>query len=358
MEENATKIKYRRERKSGESRIDALTKAQEIAFAPFTFNVVGALLDFGILKYIDTTPADINEIMEKCNVNEYTVSTLFDAAELAGLVKEVDGKYTTTKLSQAFLYDEMTRVNFNFVKDVCYLGASELTASFKDSRPRGLKKYLGDYPTIYPALTKLPLQVQKSWYEFDHYYSSCCFDEVLEFIFKDNPKEIFDIGGNTGKFEKACLVYNEQCHVTMLDLPENIDRARKNINSSRCDFYGINVIDKNYAYPKFSGAVFMSQFLDCFSKEQIIYILSNIRKNMTDDTKIFILEPFVDNQFFKGASYSLAHISLYFTCMANGDSKMYKKPVMEELITSSGLKVANEYRIGSYDYTLLECVKA
>lgn len=356
--ENATKLRYRRERKGESSRIEALTKAQEIAFAPFTFQVVGTLLDTGILKFIDETPSTVEEISKHCGVTEYCAATLFDAAEHAGLVRCDDDKYTTTKLSQSFLYDEMTRVNFNFMKDVCYLGASELSESFKTSEPSGLHKFIGDYPTIYPALIRLPEKIQKSWYEFDHFYSDGCFEEALGIIFKDKPEEIFDIGGNTGKFEKACLAYNEECKITMLDLPENLERAQQNINSSRCKFYGINVVDKKYAYPHFKGAVFMSQFLDCFSKEQIEYILTNIRLNMEDNTKIYILEPFTDNQLFEGAAYSLVHISLYFTCMANGKSKMYKKSDMEKIITKSGLKVVCEYKIGSHDYTLLECEKA
>ena len=73
--------------------------------------------------------------------------------------------------------------------------------------------------------------------------------------------------------------------------------------------------------PVLSGAVFMSQFLDCFSEEQVVSILSNVKKSMKEGTKVFILEPFTDRQLFDGATYSLVHISLYFTCMANGNSK-------------------------------------
>lgn len=358
MEENATSLKYRRKRNQESSQITALAKAQQIAFAPFTFQAVASLLDLGILEYIDKTPNTIFEISKKCDVSEYTVKALFDMAELSGLVREKDGKYTTTKLSQTFLYDEMTKVNFNFMKDVCYLGASELKDSFKEGQPLGLKKFFGDYPTIYPALTILPEKVQKSWYEFDHFYSDGCFEEALKIMFKHSPEKIFDIGGNTGKFEKACLAYNEECTVTMLDLPENIKAAKENIRSSRCNFYPIDVISPDVVFPRFSDAVLMSQFLDCFSEEQVISILSNVNKNMENNTRVYILEPFVDNQEFKGAAFSLAHISLYFTCMANGNSKMYKKTDMEQFINKSGLKIEAEYRISSHDYTLLECVKA
>ena len=50
----------------------------------------------------------------------------------------------------------MTIANFNFVKDVCYLGASELTNSFKDKKPRVLHKFISTEETIYPILSKIP----------------------------------------------------------------------------------------------------------------------------------------------------------------------------------------------------------
>ena len=105
-----------------------------------------------------------------------------------------------------------------------------------------------------------------------------------------------------------------------------------------------------------SGAIFMSQFLDCFSKEQIAFILKRLAKEASADTKIYILEPFIDKQRFDGAKYSLVHTSLYFTCMANGNSKMYSYLDMEKLINKAGLEVSAIYdSIGAYDYTLVEC---
>ena len=110
--------------------------------------------------------------------------------------------------------------------------------------------------------------------------------------------------------------------------------------------------------PALSGAVFMSQFLDCFSRKQILKILNKVAKFSDRDTRIFILEPFIDKQQFEGAAYALSHISMYFTCMANGNSKMYNESDMKEIIAQSDLKLEKAYQnIGKYDYTLLECVK-
>lgn len=355
------KINYARKSKKRISAVDALTEAQKIAFAPFTFQVVAALLEFNLLKSLNQAPKSKKELEKDCNISRYALDTLFDAALCIGLVeKDENGVYSNTKLADAFLFDEMTRVNFNFMKDVCCKGALELVDSFKEGRPKGLQKHYFESKTIYQVITKLPEKMKKSWYEFDHHYSDDCFVEVLGIIFQKSPRMICDIGGNTGKFENACLKFNSECEILMIDLPENIEAAKKNFNTRRCSFLGHDILSDDLI--PFSGAipdaVFMSQFLDCFSGEQILFILNKVAAGINENTRVYILEPFIDNQRFEGAAFALSHISLYFTCMANGNSKMYNEADMREIIEKSGLKLKTAYHgIGKYDYTLLECVK-
>lgn len=363
MDKKSTKIKYRKKNNKKTSMVEILTEAQKIAFAPFTFQVVASLLEFNILQTLEKAPLTKIQLQEKCNLSRYTIDALFDAAVCIGLVEmNQDSTFSNTKLADAFLHDEMTRVNFNFTKDVCYLGANELSTSFKENRPAGLQKFFFDSPTIYPVLSKLPKQMKKSWYEFDHHYSDNCFREVIPIIFdsafKNQDKKLFDIGANTGKFERACLAYDDECTITMIDLEPNIAAVKNTFNTKRCQFHSADVLKQENNLPNLSGAVFMSQFLDCFSREQILHILNKVAQSINSDTKVFILEPFIDKQKFKGAAYALSHISLYFTCMANGNSKMYNESDLLEIIENSNLKVVKTYpNIGKYDYTLLECIK-
>ena len=341
-----------------ESIIEALSSAQELAFAPLTFQAISSLLDFKILEYLDKSPATISKVCSALNIKEYVVKTLFQVAQSVNIIKNTNGQYSTTKKGKAFLYDDTTIANFNFVKDVCYLGASELTNSFKDEKPRGLQKFIGNYPTIYPALTLLPEKMKESWYKFDHLYSDNCFDIIFKIIYAQFSK-IYDIGGNTGKFERVCLKNNPNIDITMLDLPANISFIMNDKELTGCKFYPIDVLEQNVKYPQIeNSAILMSQFLDCFSKEQITKILKDLYKTIDKDSKIFILEPFIDNQIFDAARLSLVHTSLYFTCMANGISKMYEQTEMEELLKSSGFIIEKTHNnIGSFDYTLLECKK-
>ena len=349
-------MKKNSERK--QTRITALSKAQELAFAPLSFQTISAMLDLNILKFLDKNPSSLADIVSKLNLDSYTVKTLIQVAEVIDIVEYDDGKYKLTPKGESFLYDDMTIANFNFVKDICYLGASELTQSFISKKPEGLKKFISNKEeTIYPLVPKLPEPARSSWYKFDNLYSDNCFDKVFEIISSDF-KKIFDIGGNTGKFEKICLK-NPDIDITMLDLKENISARLNEPSLNGCNFYPVNVLDNNVVYPKMNNcAILMSQFLDCFSKEQILKILTDLKNNMDNVSRIFILEPFTDNQVFDAAKYALVHISLYFTCMANGVSKMYEQNEMIELINNAGLKLVRVYNnIGPFDYTLLECGK-
>ena len=83
----------------------------------------------------------------------------------------------------------------------------------------------------------------------------------------------------------------------------------------------------------------MSQFLDCFSEAQIISILRRAKSVMTAETRIYIMETLWDRQKFETAALCLTMTSLYFTAMANGNSKMYHSQDMERCIKLAGLEI-------------------
>ena len=73
---------------------------------------------------------------------------------------------------------------------------------------------------------------------------------------------------------------------------------------------------------------------------------------------VYVLEPLWDKQKFMASSYSLQATSLYFTCMANGNSKMYRYAELVQAIEESGLKLkVAHHNLGSNNYTLLEFTK-
>ena len=346
------------------SAIEAKYEAQKIAFGPMFFQAVVAMRDLGILDFINShrKGVSIDTIVEKMDVSEYGVHLLVEAAEVLGVVETVAGKVKITKIGFFLLKDEMTRVNINFMNDVCYTGAKAMTESIEKGKPEGLKEF-GNWPTIYEGLSVLPDNVKKSWFEFDHYYSDGAFPEALKIVFKNKPKTIFDVGGNTGKWSFACCNYDPDVKVKILDLPGQLKVAKQNAEEKglldRIDFHAIDLLNTQQSIPQGADVIWMSQFLDCFSKEEIVLILKNAWQAASPETTLFILEPFFDNQNFPAARYSLVATSLYFTAMANGNSKMYSIKVMKDLVIQAGFEIVNTYPlIGDSYHSVLECRKS
>ena len=98
----------------------------------------------------------------------------------------------------------------------------------------------------------------------------------------------------------------------------------------------------------------MSQFLDCFSKEEILKILRTAVKAMDSDTELIIIETYTDRQKFDNAKFTLEATSLYFTALANGNSKMYKATDLLELAQKAGLEITEDVSLGEF-HTLFVC---
>lgn len=359
-----TATKYRRERKGKKSILEAKFAAQKLAFAPISFQATKALRDLGILAEIaknNEAGVEVQELAKKLNISLYGVATLLEVGINLELVLLREKSYFITQIGLFILNDEMTRVNLDFVNDVCYQGMFFLQDAIKNSNPEGLKVF-GNWPTIYEGLSQLPKNVQKSWFAFDHFYSDAAFFEALSIVFEDQPKKLFDIGGNTGKWAIQCLNYNSQVEVTILDLPGQLKMAKENLKNlgllNRVNFFETNILNEADDFPQGAEAVWMSQFLDCFSKEQITLILKKVAKNIDKNCAIYVLEPLWDQQKFPAATFSLNHTSLYFTALANGNSKMYALNEMLECAKNAGLKLEKSFdNLGENDYTLLKFFK-
>ena len=102
----------------------------------------------------------------------------------------------------------------------------------------------------------------------------------------------------------------------------------------------------------------MSQFLDCFSMDEIVGILSRARECMSSRTRIYIMETLWDRQRYDTAAFCLTMTSLYFTAIANGNSKMYNTEDMEESIQKAGLSIEHIYDNLGMGHSILVVSKA
>lgn len=357
--DNPQKDLYAKERFSA---LQAQRLAQEIAFGPIVFQVSRLMVKFGIFEMLGETKGGmtIDEISQRTKISHYGIQCLLEASLTIGTIKLIDGKFHLAKAGWFLLHDDMARVNMDFNHDVNYLGMFNLEEAILNGKPEGLKVF-GNWPTIYEGLSQLPPQVQKSWFGFDHFYSDNSFQQALELIFTNNTRTLLDVGGNTGRFATKCVEFNKDVKVTIMDLPQQLEMMRKataNIDGAdRISGYAGNLLDPTTALPTGFDVIWMSQFLDCFSEAEVTSILTRACKAMDDNSRVYIMETFWDRQRFETASYCLAQISLYFTALANGNSKMYYSADMERCVNNAGLVVEKIHDGLGLGHSIMVCKK-
>lgn len=345
--------------------LEAQRKAQEIAFAPIVFQVSRLMVKFGILDYISSNKDGVTmaEIVSHTKLSEYAVKVLLEASLSIGTILVKDDVFVISKAGWFLLNDRMVRVNLDFNHDVNYLGLFSLEDSLLNGRPEGLKVF-GEWPTIYEGLSSLPEKVQKSWFGFDHFYSDESFEAALKIVFGGDRKvkRLLDVGGNTGRWALKCVGHDKDVEVTIMDLPQQLEMMRsltKDIEGSdRIYSYGCNLLDESVAFPTPSfDVIWMSQFLDCFSEDEIVSICSRAAKSMDGNSRLYIMETFWNRQKFETAAYCLTLTSIYFTALANGNSKMYHSDDMEKCVNRAGLVVENIIDNLGMGHSIMICKK-
>jgi len=356
------KERYTHERLSAR---EAQRLAEYIAWGPIIFQVSRLMVKFGILDLLrdSNEGMTLDELQTETTLSRYALKILLEASLSAGtvLIDTETDRYTISKTGWFLLNDPATRVNLDFNHDVNYRGMFYLEEALKEGKPAGLKT-LGEWTTIYEGLSQLAPEVQKSWFGFDHFYSDHSFDKALEIVFSKAPKQLMDVGGNTGRFALRCVEHDDQVNVTIVDLPGQIGMMQQNIHGEkgeeRIHGYATNILQPANTFPAGHwDAIWMSQFLDCFAEEEIYSILTRAAAVMDETSTLYIMETFWDRQKYEPASLCLTMTSVYFTVMANGNSKMYHSDDMVRQINRAGLEVVAIHDGIGQGHTIMEVKK-
>lgn len=345
-------------------------QAQQLAhiysWGPALFQVARLMGKYGILEMLNEAPEGLTqaEIQTRTKLSDYAVKCLLEASLCSHivLINPETERYSLAKVGWFLLNDPLIRSDIDFNHDVNYEGWFVLDKALEEGRPAGLKHF-GDWSTIYEGLSSLPKQVQQSWFGFDHYYSDHSFEQALQIITSHKARTILDIGGNTGRFALRCVQYNAEIQVVVCDLPQQIKLLMQNIKgqsgSERITGIGVDILQEApFPADRHYDVIWMSQFLDCFSPQQIVSILKRAKDILDENSRIYIMETLWDRQDYAPAALSLTMTSLYFAAMANGNSKMYNTDDMLAFISQAGLEVETIYdRIGNGGHTIIVCKK-
>lgn len=345
---------------------EAQQKAEWIAFGPIVFQASRLMVKWGILDLLreSSQGMTLEELVARVGKSRYAVQVLLEAALTIGTVMLASDRqhYLLTKTGWVLLTDSLVRVNMNFNHDVNYEGWFQLEESLDEGRPVGLEHF-GDWTTVYEALSSLPPQVQESWFAFDHFYSDSSFPQALDVVFDQSVGRLLDVGGNTGRWALQCVGRDPQVKVTIMDLPQQLELMAKNImgqpGADRINGFATDLLDPSNPFPTDNhyDIIWMSQFLDCFGEEQIVSILTRAAAIMDNSSRLLIMETLWDRQRYPLAAFCLTLTSLYFTAIANGNSRMYNTPDMERLVTASNLRIERIVDNLGHGHSIIVCSK-
>jgi len=341
---------------------EARAAAQRIAFGPVLFQACQTMRRTGLLDALRRGRQEgctETELIAATSLSPYGLRVLLDMALTSDVVSRQGGRYGLTKTGHMLASDELTRVNLDFVDDVCYVGLRHLEEAIREGKPAGLRE-LGPWKTVYEGLAELPVTVRKSWFEFDNHYSDRSYPEVLPIVFRERPSTIMDVGANNGKWSLACLRHDPTVRMIAVDLPGQLRDLERNIAreglAHRVDPRPTDMLDPASTLPNGADVIWMSQFLDCFGEDEVVSILRKARAAMAPHSVLYIMETFIDRQRFEAGAFSLAATSLYFTAMANGNSRMYRAEHFEPLVEKAGLRITERIDDLGLGHSLLRCV--
>lgn len=344
--------------------IETRFDAQRIAFGPIVFQATRLLKKTGLLSILEAQEAEgigAERAAEKAGITVYAARVLLECGLSADLVELREDRYYPTNLGKFVQRDAMTDVNMEFVHEVCYRGMAHLEEALKLGTPAGLRE-LGNWKTVYEGLSQLPEAARHAWLRFDHFYSDAAFPAASRHVLEQKPRNLLDIGCNTGKWASLCLSRDPQLVVSLVDLPGQLNMAMKNLSEKglahRATPCPVDLLDPHAEMPTGFDAAWMSQFLVCFSEEEVRTILTRAKRSIRPSGRVWILDTFWDRQRFDPAAYCIINTSPYFTTIANGNSRMYRTDDILQIAKDVGLRLASmQDRLGIY-HSLLELVPA
>lgn len=338
-------------------------EAQKIAFGPVVFQCVRYAWKRGMLQALADAGGQglgVSELAATGQWNEYALKVVLETCLSAGVVYLQDGRYVLDKAGFCVLTDDITQININFTHDVCYQGLFRLDESLDAQTPLGLEA-LGDWPSIYEGLSRLPEPAKSSWFAFDHFYSDTSFPTILPDVFATGPKRVMDIGANTGKFSCAALAYNPDVKLHLVDLPRQLAEAEKSLQAAgvreRAQLHPTDLLDHAHALAPGMDLIWMSQFLSCFSEAAIASIFERAAAALAPNGQVLVMDTFWDRQRYDIAAYCLINTSPYFTAMASGNSKIYESGDYIRLAEAAGLKLLTVRDDIGYCHSLLRFSK-
>jgi ubiquinone/menaquinone biosynthesis C-methylase UbiE/predicted transcriptional regulator len=291
-----------------------------------------------------------HELAAQSGADEESLSRLLRALASLGIFSiDETGKYSLTPLAETLKEDspESVKAMALVLGDVFYKAYDELFFSVQTG-DSGFTKAMGS--PVFQYLTTNPEQGK----HFDRMMTDIHGGETQPML--DNYdfsgfNTVVDIGGGNGEVITAILNKNSTVKGVLFDLPEVIDRSRKQISasgglSSRCELVTGNFFESIVAG---GDAYIMRHILHDWSDADAITILTNIKKSMNPGGKILVVEAVIQEGN-EPSPFKLLDLSMLLI-----GGKERSRSQFEYIFSSAGLKL-NRIVPFQHDLSVVEAI--
>lgn len=262
------------------------------AFGAQTAQLLYLATKLGIVEQMDRGGATAAELASLLNLDRRALQRVLRALVVIGVCNELsDGSFHLTPVGQYLRADHPQSVAARVILNVELHGRlwSDLVATVRTGEPASSRVFGVPF---YDHLTRDPAAADI----FDRAMSGGGWIEsrlrpALEAYNFGQFKTIVDVGGGNGTLMAELLSADPSVRGTVFDLPRLERAALATIEaagmSERCEFIGGNALE---SVPAGHDAYILSNFLNSFSDDAALSILTSCRRAMSPASKLLLLE--------------------------------------------------------------------
>ena len=255
----------------------------ELAQSVEKFIVLATAVELNIFDSFKK-PKSAKEVAKELYLDERITKKICNALVASGFLREVNGKYTLTKVSKIFLLSDSLFYQGNLIK------------LYKKTREERWNK-LGE------ALRKGSLGFQRYHSVFDESFILAMAEGAVRWdlprtveIIRELPefkkaRKLLDLGGGHGLYALAFKEANPELDAYVFDLPQVIEVAKKFVGNR------VKLIAGDFTKDEIGSGYDIIFASDVFYKprEELIQILRNVHASLSDDSMLITKHWHIDD---------------------------------------------------------------
>lgn len=314
---------------------------QNALLGPLSFQVIRTSVEIGLVQLLDERRGlTLQEVARELRLTEYAAQVLLIGMMALKVVVKAGGRYYADPfLSQMLL--ARTDAGFGpkylaFVHHLVGPALTQLEASVRSGRPRGLQHLFGDQAASFYGELAGDERLNAYFEPVMRHLSGVNENRVACMKVWADRQRVLDVGGGAGGLAMAIARHHGGLTVTVVDFPAVASATAKNFSATpeACRLATVGADISEGALPAGHDCIVFSHFLDIFSEEKVLSYLGRAHDALPPGGRLCIFTPVIDDD--ETGPLPNALLCAYFLCLANGEGRFYSARQLTDQVRAAG----------------------